>query len=170
MGATQSGVFALARESEIELEPGQALPWLTNRGHANPVLQDAVPASTLRLLSAIHERLGGDEHALAAKRAGSSPRPDFFLRSAALIVEVDEIQHFTNDRLATLELYPQSAQVAFDVDEYRTLIQRWSSIADNYRAVGLFSVCAAFPAILARCLTYRKLWEKRRGLRRSRVM
>jgi hypothetical protein len=134
MGATESGAFTLGREAGIELEPGNSLPWLSNRGHLNPVLEEAVPKATLDRLSAIHERLGGDENALAGKRAGSSPRPDFFLRSAALIIEVDEIQHFTSDRLLALELYPQDAQLGFDANEYRSLIRRWSSVADNYRA------------------------------------
>jgi hypothetical protein len=93
-----------------------------------------VPKSTLRLISTIYQRLGGDEHTLASKRAGSSPRADFFLRAAAVIVEVDEIQHFTSDRLVTLELYSKEVQLAFDIDEYRALIRRWRSIADNYRA------------------------------------
>jgi hypothetical protein len=101
MGATESGVLALTHETGIELEVGRPLPWLSNRGHLNPVLQDAVPPSVLELLRTIYERLGGDEGALAGKRAGSSPRPDFTLASAALIVDVDEIQHFTSDRLAT---------------------------------------------------------------------
>jgi very-short-patch-repair endonuclease len=98
------------------------------------VLEEAVPNATLARLSAIHERLEGDEHALARKRAGSGPRPDLFLRSAALIVEVDEIQHFTSDRLLTLELYPPDAHLAFDPNEYRALIRTWSPVADNYRA------------------------------------
>lgn len=134
MGATETGVFVLARDAGIELEAGTTLPWLSNRGHANPILTDTVPESTLRLLSTIYQRLGGDEQALASKRAGSSPRPDFFLRAAAVIVEVDEIQHFTSDRLMTLELYGKDVQLVFDIDEYRALIRRWRSIADNYRA------------------------------------
>jgi very-short-patch-repair endonuclease len=93
-----------------------------------------VPESTLRLLRTIYEWLGGDEDALAGKRAGSSPRPDFLLPLASLIVEVDEIQHFTTDRLRTLELYPEAALLAFDVGEYRTRISQWSSVANNYRA------------------------------------
>jgi hypothetical protein len=63
MGATESGVFTLAREAGIGLEPGAALPWLTNRGHLNPVLQDTVPEDTLGLLRTIHQRLEGDERA-----------------------------------------------------------------------------------------------------------
>jgi len=46
MGATESGVFALAREAGIELESGTALPWLSNRGHLNPELAGAVPETT----------------------------------------------------------------------------------------------------------------------------
>ncbi len=134
MGATESGVLVLAREGGIALERGSALQWLTNRGHLNPVLADAVPAPTLAILSSIHQRLGGDESLLAGKRAGSSPRPDFLLAREHLIVEVDEIQHFTSDRLATLELYPRNADLAFDVAEYRALITKWMAVADNYRA------------------------------------
>lgn len=134
MGATESGVSILAREAGIELVPGSALPWLTNRGHLNPVLHEAVSDGALNMLRTIHQRLGGDELALANKRSGSGLRPDFLLPSAGLIVEVDEIQHFTSDRLLTLELYPDQTQLAFDVDEYRGLIRRWGSVADGYRA------------------------------------
>jgi hypothetical protein len=134
MGATENGVFTFAREADIELERGTAVPWLTNRGHLNPVLTSVVPETTLGILASIHQRLGGDEAALAGKRAGSSPRPDFVLGSTSLIVEVDEIQHFTSDRLVTLELYPRNAQLAFDVAQYRELIGRWRGIADKYRA------------------------------------
>jgi hypothetical protein len=134
MGATESGVFALAREAGIALERGGSLPWLTNRGHLNPVLRETVPGETVAVLRAIYQRLGGDETALAGKRSGANPRPDFLLPSAALIVEIDETQHFTSDRLLTLELYPEDARLAFDVGEYRGLIGGWSSVADRYRA------------------------------------
>jgi hypothetical protein len=134
VGATESGVFTLAREAGIGLTRGTAQPWLTNRGHLNPVIADAVPAATLGLLRSIYKQLGGVEAALANKRAGSSPRPDFLLLSRSLIIEVDEIQHFTTDRLAALELYPEDAGLAFDVAEYRKLISKWSPVADGYRA------------------------------------
>jgi hypothetical protein len=75
VGATEKGVFALAREAGIELEAGTALPWLSNRGNLNPVLAGVVPETTLDILSTIHQRLGGDESLLAGKLAGSSPRP-----------------------------------------------------------------------------------------------
>jgi hypothetical protein len=134
MGATENGVFTLAREAGIELDAGTPFPWLSNRGHLNPILAGVVPETTLGILSTIHQRLGGDEGLLAGKRAGSSPRPDFVLASANMIVELDEIQHFTSDRLATLELYPRNVQLAFDIGEYRALIGQWSEVADRYRA------------------------------------
>jgi hypothetical protein len=134
VGATESGVFALARQAGVEVESGKAFPWLSNRGHLNPVLADVVPGSTLGVLRSIYDQLGGDEGALATKRAGSDPKPDLLLPSAGLIVEVDEIQHFTNDRLRTLEHYPADVQLAFDLDEYRSLIDQWSARADKYRA------------------------------------
>lgn len=135
MGATESGVFALAREAGIDLELGKTLPWLSNHGHLNPALADVVPETTLAILNSIHELLGGNAGLLTGKRAGSSPRPDFVLASANLIVEVDEIQHFTSERFVTLGLYPRNAQLAFDIDEYRALISQWSGVADKYRAV-----------------------------------
>ena len=60
MGATESGVFTLAREAGIELDAGTAFPWLSNRGHLNPILAGVVPETTLGVLSTIHQRLGGD--------------------------------------------------------------------------------------------------------------
>src|SRR6266516_2717569 len=79
MGATENGVFTLGREADIELEAGAALPWLSNRGHLNPMLAGVVPETNFGILSTMHQRLGGDENLLAGKRAGSSPRPDFVL-------------------------------------------------------------------------------------------
>jgi hypothetical protein len=67
VGATDTGVFLLARDAGIELEASTTLPWLSNRGHANPILTGIVPESTLRLLSTIYQRLGGDEQTLASK-------------------------------------------------------------------------------------------------------
>jgi hypothetical protein len=150
MGATESGVFALAREAGIELERGATVPWLTNRGHLTPMLAGVVPETTLAILSTIHRRLGGDERLLAGKHTGSGPRPDFVLSSANLIVEVDEVQHFTSDRLTTLELYPRNAELAFDVAEYRALIGRWSSVADSYSDLLHHSCSPITPAHVPR--------------------
>ena len=46
---------------------------------------------------------------------------------------MDEIQHFTTDRLRTLELYPPDADVLFNSDEYRATIRLWFQQVDRYR-------------------------------------
>jgi len=48
-------------------------------------------------------------------------------------VEVDEMQHFTSFRSATLGDYPTDVTVGFEVGEYRALCRRWSPTADRYR-------------------------------------
>ena len=73
-------------------------------------------------MRSIYEELGGDESLLASKRSGSDPRIDLLLDARAVAIEVDEIQHFTTDRLRTLDLYPPEVEVCFDVDTYSTLV------------------------------------------------
>jgi hypothetical protein len=87
---------------------------------------------TLAAIRLIYQELGGDESLLASKRSGSDPRIDLLLD--VLAVEVDEIQHFTTDRLRTLELYPPDADVLFNADVYRATIRLRHQRADRYRA------------------------------------
>jgi hypothetical protein len=88
----------------------------------------------VELLRAIYLKLGGDETALANKRRGSDPKPDFLLGDHEQIVEVDEIQHFTSDRLSTLRLYPATSDLAFDLDAYVSLCKTWRVKGDGYRS------------------------------------
>jgi hypothetical protein len=80
----------------------------------------------------MHARLGGDEPLVRAK-AQRPLSPDFVLPNGQL-VEVDEIQHFTSDRLRTLELYPPEVSLGFDLGFYRDLCDRHHRTADRYRA------------------------------------
>jgi hypothetical protein len=132
MPVTQTRVGELAKARGVVLAPGERLPWLTNRGHLAVGLRDRVPQETLEVLRAIFIELGGDEVALAAKRAGSDPRPDFMLDGQ--LVEIDEHQHFTTERRRTLEAYPATALLGFDRREYIDLCRAWHSSADRYRA------------------------------------
>ena len=75
---------------------------------------------------------GGNEKPLAAKRRGSDPTPDFLL-NCRQIIEVDEIQHFTTDRLTTLRLYPGDIELGFGLSEYISLCETWRPTADRYR-------------------------------------
>jgi len=73
-------------------------------------------------MRSIYQELGRDE-SLLATTARSEPRIDLLL--GVLAIEVDEIQHFTTDRLRTLELYPPEADVLFNSNEYRATIRLW---------------------------------------------
>jgi hypothetical protein len=93
-----------------------------------------VPAEVLELLADLFRSLGGDEAALRAKRAGSDPCPDIAFEERSWLVEYDEQQHFTSDRLVTFDRYPTDVDVAYNIDEYRSLVRRLSGTADRYRA------------------------------------
>jgi very-short-patch-repair endonuclease len=129
MGATEDSFHALALKDGIQLERRASRPGLTNHGHL-----DGAPASGYaNSLQAIYRRLGGGETQLAAKQR----RPlqlDFVMRERNLIVEVDEIQHFTSDRLSTFEHYERGLEVPYDFDQYCTLIRSWRIVGDRYRA------------------------------------
>jgi hypothetical protein len=133
VGRTEDGVFALAASRGIRLERGHPLPWLTKHGHLNPLLIREAPAAA-ELLARIHRGLGGDEKLLVAKSRGRDPLPDFLLPERRLIIEVDEIQHFTSDRFTTFDWYPADADFQFAVASYRMLIETWRQKADGYRA------------------------------------
>lgn len=144
MGATEDIFATRLLAGGFAFQRGVSQPWLTSKGHIAPSIRSQLDEQTLTTLGAIYEALGGSEDLLAGKRSGSSPRIDFLLAEHSVAVEVDEIQHFTSDRLRTLELYPADAPVLFDVDEYRELIGRWCGSADRYRA-GKPTVDFPFP-------------------------
>jgi hypothetical protein len=131
MGKTQSEFAALTAADG--LEPGHRLPWLSNRGHLH-LEEIGASIGLVNRLREIYLALGGDEQALASKRAGSDPTPDFLHGPSSQLVEVDEIQHFTSDRRLTLEMYPSSLSLGFDINAYSGLCTTWSATADRYRA------------------------------------
>lgn len=75
--------------------------------------------------------LGGD---LATLANGKTTRltGDFIHEPSGTLIEVDESQHFTSFRLATLELYPPGAQLGFDLDSYKQLCRAWHQKSDGY--------------------------------------
>lgn len=110
MGATEDTFAALARADRIDFSRGVSPPWLTNAGHLRVAVAGHLDESRAAAIRSIYLVLGGDETLLAGKRSGSDPRLDFLLEANGLAVEVDEIQHFTTDRLRTLDLYPPNAE------------------------------------------------------------
>ncbi|NLA35267.1 MAG: hypothetical protein GX868_06220, partial [Actinobacteria bacterium] len=102
-----------AAEVGIELRPDSQYNWLTNRGHLEPAAQQQLPSEILAALEAIFRELGGDETALRSKK----PRrlePDLVHPPTGLLVEVDEVQHFTSARGSTVSHYPSSLVVGFE--------------------------------------------------------
>ena len=131
MGATENAFHALVQASGVPLRRSVLFPWLTNRGHREPLLRAHLPADALDALSSIYRDLGGDEPALLSKRGRSLP-VDFVMGESSLL-ELDEIQHFTSDRLRTFDHYSSGVHVGFDLDDYRAKIARWRDRADGYR-------------------------------------
>ena len=127
MGRTEDAFFRLARADGHDIERGTTLPWLTNRGH----LSNMLTVSTTQALRAIHRELGGDEERLEGKRSASL-RPDFLLPSQSLLVEVDETQHFTTDRLSTFGHYYEAVKLAFDPVAYMELVKQWKDEGDSF--------------------------------------
>lgn len=131
MGATEETFAALAERANPDLVRSASVPGLTGRGHRERTLEGLVPEETLTALGSIHAALGGDSDLLSTKRAVPI-RLDFLDVGRRLVIEIDEIQHFTTDRLRTFELCPRV--VATQRRAYLPLIDAWSARADGYRA------------------------------------
>jgi hypothetical protein len=121
---------AVAAQAGIDLVADIKLPWLTRHGHVAPSVRSGLPSRTVAALDEILQCLGGDGPALAAKTRGAM-RGDFLLRPDELLVEYDEIQHFTSARIATLALYPPDAVLSFRPAEYAAIAELWREKGDR---------------------------------------
>jgi hypothetical protein len=128
--AIETDLLTEARAHGIGLKLGTSQPWLTVRGHLEPAVQQAAPAGILDALDELHHALGGDRRALARKRTGVL-KPDLVVAATGQLIEVDEVEHFTSARLATLAKYPTSLAWGFSIDHYRTLIDTWKVKANS---------------------------------------
>lgn len=131
MGATEDAVYELARGRGIRLERQARIVGLSSRGHLDSGLRAYASEGLIAQLAEMFDGLGGAAVRLAAKRA-SPLRLDFSAPDYGVFVEVDETQHFTTERGATLAFYGDSQHEC--VDGYRSLVDEWSSTADRYRA------------------------------------
>lgn len=111
------------------MDPEVSRAWLTPRGHLDPGVASHLPDEARLALDRILVAIDGDPATLAAKRRGSM-RVDF-MTSTALVVEYDEVQHFTSARQKTLGLYPPDAPLGFDLAAYAGLVERWRSKGDR---------------------------------------
>jgi hypothetical protein len=136
---------ARARSAGIHLVAEVARPWLTPRGHLDADVHGCLGDDARITLDRILVALDGDADSLAAKRRGSM-RVDFMTESG-LIVEYDEVQHFTSSRRLTLDRYPGDAPLGFDPVDYARLIERWLPTGDRAFA---HKSAAEFPGAAGR--------------------
>jgi hypothetical protein len=115
-----------AAEDGIELI-GQSFVWLCQRGHL--ALPDEA-ASARDTLGGIYAELKGDVEELAGAPT-TRLSGDFVHEATGTLIEIDEHQHFTTARLTTLRLYPDGAQLGFDLEHYKALCKRWKREADK---------------------------------------
>jgi hypothetical protein len=135
-GDTQREFAEAAARDGIELVP-QSVHWLNERGHLGVPVSGETDKQTEALdaarsaLERIYLALGGDLEALEVGRTRALPG-DFIHQPTGTLIEVDESQHFTSFRLATLELYPADARLGFDLDDYKELCRTWQTQSDGY--------------------------------------
>jgi hypothetical protein len=138
VGACQAEFAAAAAEDGLVLAEEPRLPWLCEQGHfgldreeQSSVVDSRRLNVALGALERILEALDGKPEQLAAGR--STPlRGDFIHERTGALVEVDEHQHFTSFRLATLDLYPREVPLGFECERYRELCVEWCGKADGF--------------------------------------
>jgi len=81
----------------------------------------------------IFKSLNGDINANQTKRSVALNCDAYFGRHYNFIFEFDELQHFSSSRLKTIENYPSSLKVNFDLVNWKSLCQIHKDKADNYR-------------------------------------
>lgn len=120
--------FAEAASDDGVVLTRQSVDWLCQRGHI--ALPDEA-GSARDALERIYVALGGDRDTLAT---GNLTRlsGDFLHEPTGTLVEVDESQHFTSFRLTTLDLYPEDAQLGYDLATYKQLCRAWQKKSDSY--------------------------------------
>lgn len=138
-GDAQSAFAQAAAEDGIVLE-AQSFDWLCEQGHVglervakarrDPALVGPVTAA-LATLGAIYARLKGDVSVLYASRENLLLPVELVHVPSGTVIQVDESPHFTSFRLTALELYPDTATVAFDLDEHKELCRSWCSRTDG---------------------------------------
>lgn len=140
VGKCQNAFGLAAARDGLRITKGVRFPWLCEQGHlglqrigeVDPAVDLARLEVVVHALQAIFDELGGDAHVLADGRATGLPG-DYVHEPTGALIEIDEHQHFTSFRLASLELYPPESPLGFDRAEYMRLCRRWRDKADRYR-------------------------------------
>lgn len=110
------------------LSPGKSFSWIGTKG---PFGLTDEASNVYKPALAIAVRLGADLEAMRSARWVVKPRADLMHKESGVVIEVDEVQHFTSHRLATFDYYPVGKALGFDVDEYSRTCQQYSAYADK---------------------------------------
>jgi len=126
--AFEYDVIEEARHCGTRLTVGAPQPWLSTRGHLDPLVQREAPAEVLDVLETLHVALGGNLSVLA-RLPIKHEQTDLSTANGQLI-ELDDVQHFTTARWQSLRLYPRVQSLGFSIENYRTLIEAWKAKAN----------------------------------------
>lgn len=141
IGDTQRAFARAAAEDGIVLVR-QSFPWICQQGHFGLVRtalahRDPVAAVRAEIAAKTLERicvsLGGDLECLRGGRPTPLPG-DFLHLDSGVLIEVDELQHFTSFRLQALNEYLVGQPVGYDLAAYRRTCETSKDRADHYRA------------------------------------
>jgi hypothetical protein len=125
-GLTQTAFLLAAAADGVDLVLAK-VPAINQRGHLGLPPE---AATVVRVLAEIFAVLGGTTADLAAKRI-TPLQGDYLHVASGVFIEIDEVQHFTTARLATLDLYPAGTPLGYDIEAYRELCGSWSAKADR---------------------------------------
>ena len=136
MGLAQSAFLTLLQDVEVARQPVRFF-WLVNRLR---------PSSTgvEGLLWTTFLRLGGNAEAMARK-AERRLAPDAYLPEYNCLLEFDEVQHFTPERLTTLDLMTEDLRLGFDLAHYQDLCRTHAEKAVRKGADGYRRRTVEFP-------------------------
>ncbi|MEO5315551.1 hypothetical protein PV772_15785 [Pseudarthrobacter sp. CC12] len=119
MEAAKEGLF---------LSPGISFEWVGTKG---PYGLSGKTANVYEDVMTIAIALGADLDAMRLAQRVVRPRADLMHEESGVIIEVDELQHFTSHRLLSFESYPSGAPLGFDLEDYRDLCEQHRVKADK---------------------------------------
>jgi hypothetical protein len=121
MGRCETTFGALAADDG--LQPGHRLEWLTNRGHLH-LQAIGAPAELVERLREIYLKLGGNETALAYKRQGKDPSPDFIWRKDQLVCQWPSVSPHSRPSFLPTDGHVFSPLVATNLPTIRLSVSR----------------------------------------------
>lgn len=122
------GIAVEAAKEGLFLSPGINFEWIGTKG---PYGLSGKTAIVYESVMSVAIALGADLDAMRLAQRIVRPRADLMHKESGVIIEVDEIQHFTSHRLLSFESYPDDAPLGFDLEDYRELCAQHHVKADK---------------------------------------